>query len=93
MAFVIRVEDLEFGFQGFGSENLPLTDETEIVLRKSEFISPRTLAIQCDAAAIDVPREMVNLLKDPGTIGSLEIKVIEALGLSEREIPPIEFVQ
>jgi uncharacterized protein len=90
MEFRLSVSDLDFHFFGFGSQNLQLTDDKEIVLRKSDFISPRTLAIHCDAAAIDLPRQLVELLQDPETIGMLEINTVETLDSSFDEITNLE---
>jgi uncharacterized protein len=89
MTFVISVAELEFNFTGYGSKELSLTDEKEIVLRKSDFISPRTLAIRCDAAAIDVPRHMINLLKSSDARGSLKIIAVD--GLLNQKLPKIDF--
>jgi uncharacterized protein len=94
LEFEIAVKNAKFAFSGFGSENLTLTDTGEIVLRKSDFSSPRTLAIHCDAAAIDLPRELVELLKNPKTPGTMEIFAVEthdpfastAIGIETLEI-------
>lgn len=91
MAFVICVEDCQFEFSGFGSQDLELSDEKEMVFRKSEFASPRTAAIRCDSAAIDIPRRMIELLQNAQTRGSIEIAAIQRIGPSARELPPIEF--
>lgn len=45
-----------------GSENLMLTHEHDIVVRKSKFIDDRTIAIMADKSAIDLNREMVKML-------------------------------
>jgi hypothetical protein len=37
----------------------------ELVVRKSDFVSARTMAINADRAAADLEREMVQLLKNP----------------------------
>jgi uncharacterized protein len=81
MAFLVRVESLEFSFCGYGSPDLQLSDRHEIVLRKSNFVSHRTLAVGCDAAAIDFPREMINKLQDPRIEGILEIIALEEFAL------------
>ncbi len=82
LEFEIAVENAEFAFSGFGSENLPLSDTREIVLRRSDFFSPRTLAIHCDAAAIDLPRELVEILKSPEIVGTIEIFAVETSDLT-----------
>jgi hypothetical protein len=64
-----------FEVKAEGDPRLELSHPHDIVIRKSDFISGRTLAVHADAAAKDVPREMVELLKDPETRGRLEIEV------------------
>ena len=48
-----------------GSPKLALTNPTDIVIRKSDYISDRTLAIHADKSSNDLPRELVEKLKDP----------------------------
>jgi uncharacterized protein len=91
MVFVISVGNLKFGFSGCGSEKLELTNENELVLRRSDFSSPRTLAIRCDAAAIDIPREIVRQLQNKETVGSLEIFISDRPS-APNPVPKIEFV-
>ncbi|HEY6283635.1 MAG TPA: DUF371 domain-containing protein [Nitrososphaerales archaeon] len=64
-----------FSIKASGDPRLQLSNEHDMVIRRSDFISDRTLAIQADAAAKDIPREMVNLLRNPATVGRLEIEV------------------
>jgi hypothetical protein len=49
----------------FGSPKLILAHPTDMVVRKSNYICSRTLAIQADKAAIDLPRKLVEKLKNP----------------------------
>lgn len=49
----------------FGSPQLPLTHLTDIVVRKSNYICNRTLAINADKAACDLSRALVEKLKKP----------------------------
>ncbi|MBU4202226.1 MAG: DUF371 domain-containing protein [Candidatus Altiarchaeota archaeon] len=46
-----------------GHHNLTLTHPTDMVVRKSDFICDRTLAIGADKASIDLDRELVEKLK------------------------------
>jgi hypothetical protein len=46
-----------------------------MVVRKSDFVSGRTLAIGASAAAKDVPRGMVKALRNDIAKGYLEIEV------------------
>ena len=65
-AFTVKAE---------GDPRLELSHPHDIVIRKSDYVSDRTLAINADAAARDIPREMVRELKNPDTVGRLEIEV------------------
>ena len=49
----------------FGSSKLVLTHPTDIVVRKSDYICSRTLAIHADKAACDLSRKLVENLKNP----------------------------
>jgi hypothetical protein len=58
-----------------GDKGLELSHPHDIVIRRSRFVSGRTLAVGASAAAIDIPRSIVSRLKDPETVGALEIEV------------------
>ena len=73
--FSIRVGDYEFTLGGKGHKELTLTHEEDIVIRKSDFICPRTLAVKCNKASDNLPREMVKLLQNPNTKGVFSISV------------------
>ena len=73
--FLIKVGDYEFALQGKGHPDLTLTHDEDIVLRKSDFICPRTLSVKCDKASDLVPREMVSNLQNPKTKGLFIITV------------------
>ena len=64
-----------FSVQGRGDASLVLTHPTDIVVRKSSFTCPRTLAIKCDRASDGIPRQMIKLLQNPETRASLVIEV------------------
>ncbi len=73
--FSIKVGDEEFVMEGKGHPDLILSHTEDIVIRKSDFVCPRTLAINCDKASDLLPRSMVKLLQDPKTIGTFTITV------------------
>lgn len=73
--FSIKVGDEEFVMEGKGHPDLILSHAEDIVIRKSDFICPRTLAIKCDKASDLLPRSMVTLLQDPKTIGTFTIVI------------------
>jgi hypothetical protein len=72
----ILVNDEKFEIMGKGHKDLKLENPHDIVIRKSNFLCPRTLAIECDKASDDMPREMIKKLQDPKTKGLFVIEVI-----------------
>ena len=48
-----------------GEANRQYVPGPEIVIRKTDFLSPRTLVIKADKAAADLPRHFIQALKDP----------------------------
>ena len=73
--FSIIVNDKKFTINGYGSEKLSLKHTKDIVLRKSAFTCSRTIAINCDKASSDIPRNFVKILQNPNTKGSMIIEV------------------
>ena len=64
---VIEAGGLKEIIRGQGHEGLTLSDASDIVIRKSNFICGRTLMIRADKAAVDLRREFVKHLRDAGT--------------------------
>jgi uncharacterized protein len=56
-----------------GDSRLLLLSKHDIVIRKSSFICERTMAIHCDKASCDIPRDMILSLQNPETKGVLRI--------------------
>jgi len=73
--FSITVAEHEFIVEGRGHPDLTLSHKEDIVIRKSNFTSPRTLAVNCNKASDLLPREMVQLLQNPKTKGTFTIIV------------------
>ncbi len=73
--FSIKVKDYSFEVQGRGHEDLILSHSDDIVIRKSDFVCPRTLAVCCDKASDDVPREIIQLLQNPKSVGTFCIDI------------------
>ena len=71
----IMVDSKEYHFAARGSPSLMLAHKHDIVIRKSHFVCPRTLAIKCDKASNNVPKDIVQLLKEPDRKGILLISV------------------
>lgn len=60
---------------GNGDEQLTLKNTHDIVIRKTNFVCPRTLSVRCDRASSDIPRKMVEALRNPVTKGLFRITV------------------
>ncbi|MDE1829982.1 MAG: DUF371 domain-containing protein [Thaumarchaeota archaeon] len=71
----ITVKDFSFTTKGRGDERLVLTNPHDIVIRKSSFVCPRTLATNCDASSDAIPRNMIKALQDPDVKGIFAIEV------------------
>lgn len=77
LLMALSVGKHDFHFTGRGCSELELTNSQELVLRKSDFVSSRTAAIRCNAAAIDIPRQIVKELQDSETTGVLRIIAVD----------------
>ena len=75
IVFTIVTDEHSFSIHGKGSNKLTLKHTNDIVLRKSAFTCSRTIAIKCDKASDDIPRNMVKKLQDPKTSGKLIIEI------------------
>lgn len=71
----IIVEPLTFVILAKGDLGLTLQHRHDIVFRKSNFTCDRTLGVKCNFAASDIPRDMINMLKDPLRTGVMRISV------------------
>lgn len=66
---------LEYCVQGRGHSGLSLSHRGDMVVRRSTFTCPRTLAVGCDGSAATVPRPMVRALQSRLARGTLRIEV------------------
>ena len=76
ITFTLKVGKFTFKIQGQGSKKLTLKHVSDIVLRKSAFTCSRTIAINCDKASNDIPRDLDSLLQNPQTKGRMIIEVL-----------------
>ena len=74
----LRVGPFEFVVEGNGDPRLTFSHDTDLVVRKSGFVSERTLMILADKSSMDVPRDMVRLLQDPTNRVTVEISATYA---------------
>jgi len=72
LEIILQVDGIREVVKARGSEALLLSHEGDMVIRKSSFICPRTLAINANKSACDISREMIKKLTNPET----ELEVI-----------------
>ena len=65
LTITIEADGLTQQINASGSSKLVLTNQTDAVIRKGDYISDRTLAIHADKSSNDLPREFVEKLKSP----------------------------
>ncbi len=76
LTITIEVDDVKEQVQASGSPHLTLEHPVEMVIRKSDYASDRTLAIHADKAAKDLSRELVEKLKNPAQKAKITLTVI-----------------
>ena len=69
----IMVGDESFLISGTGDERLSMLNTHDIVIRKTNFVCPRTMSVLCDKASSDMPRKLVKMLRDQETKGIFRI--------------------
>jgi len=65
ISLTIRVGDKAFTTTGHGDPALTWDHPTDMVARMSSYVCSRTLMIHADKATIQIPRPLVQKLKDP----------------------------
>ena len=73
----INVAGQSFEVRGQGSPGLTFQDSREMVVRKSAFASHRTIMVNADKAANDIPRQMLGLLRKPDQRLEIEIELVK----------------
>ena len=71
ITLTIEVNQRSFTVTGRGHPSLSYSSAADMVARKSLYTCGRTLMVEADRAACDIPREMVRMLQSP----SSEVKV------------------
>jgi uncharacterized protein len=64
LTIILEAGGLKEEINASGSPKLTLTHPTDMVIRKSTYLSDRTLAINADKSSNDLPRKLVEHLKD-----------------------------
>jgi hypothetical protein len=65
ITMLIEAGDITETVNAYGNPRLVLSHPTDMVVRKSNYLCSRTLAIEADKAACDLSRELVKRLKNP----------------------------
>lgn len=65
ITIIIEAGDFKEEIRALGSPKLCLCHPTDMVIRKSDYICNRTLAICSDKSSSDLPRTFVDKLRDP----------------------------
>lgn len=61
--------------KAWGHPKLMLNHPTDMVVRKSEYICSRTLAVKADKAAKDLSRKLVETLQDPKQVVKITVSL------------------
>lgn len=69
----IMVGDESFLISGMGDGRLSMLNARDLVIRKTNFVCPRTMSVLCDKASSDMPRKLVKMLQDQETKGIFRI--------------------
>jgi uncharacterized protein len=69
----IMVGDESFLISGMGDGRLSMLNAHDIVIRRTNFVCPRTMSVLCDKASSDMPRKLVKMLQDQETKGIFRI--------------------
>jgi hypothetical protein len=72
---IVRCGGLEEKIIAHGHPDLILTHATDLVVRRSNFICSRTLAVRADKAAVDFSRKLVEKLREDIPV-DVELRVI-----------------
>ncbi len=76
---VLRVGQVQDIVLAQGSAKLMLSDQRRIIVRKSTYVEPATIAIRANKAAKDINRDLIDMLRE----GAELILDIYILGLDE----------
>lgn len=71
----VIVDDESFIIKGRGDERLTMLNPQDIVIRRTNFVCPRTMSVLCDKASSDMPRELVRLLQHQEQKGIFRITI------------------
>ena len=71
----LEVEELTHSGYFYGSKSLKLTNAIDMVFRKSEFVSDRTVGHRCSFSAFEIPDNIKAKLQNPETRISVKLSL------------------
>jgi hypothetical protein len=74
---VLRVDNLVDVVIAQGHEDLILSDDRRIIVRKSSYIDPATLAINANKSSRNIRRDLVEKLRDPQAVLTVDIYALD----------------
>jgi hypothetical protein len=78
LTIIIEAGELTEQITAYGSPKLSLTNAVDIVVRKSEYTSDRTVAVKADKSSKDLAREFIEKLRNSKQI--VKITLIASAG-------------
>ncbi len=75
LTITIEAGDITEQIHARGSTNLLLTHHSDVVVRKSQYVDRRTLAIGADKVANDLPRKLVEKMRNPTQKAKITLRV------------------
>lgn len=75
ISLTLTIDSEEFKVEGKGHPELLYRDPNDIVIRKSSYTDSRTLMINADKIAADIPEDIIEKLRDPKTEITIKISV------------------
>jgi hypothetical protein len=75
ISLTLSVGGRVFTAVGRGDPALTWEHPTDMVSRMSDYVCPRTLMVHADKATIQIPRSIVQVLKDPNTLVKVTVSV------------------
>lgn len=76
VVFTLELDEFVFEVRGRGSSKLTLDHPYDMVCRRSSYTCSRTLMVNSDKAACDIPRFLVEALRDPSRRILISVKAI-----------------
>lgn len=71
----LEISGSRFSIEGRGAPGLTLSHPTDFVIRKSLFVSDRTLMVHATRSSLEIPRPLVKRLQDPDQKVLIELTV------------------